>query len=246
MSESAEPTVDAVRAVLTLLVGPGDVPRLVEALTHPSYANESGLPDNQRLEFLGDSVLGLCVSEILSLSFPEADEGTLTRMRAALVNADALSRWARSILLGDALFLGRGARAGGEGQQTNVLSDAVEAIVAAVYEAHGLAGARKVVHEIIREPLAAVTQLGERDPKSQLQERVQGEGQPPPEYKIKEARGPQHDPTFVVEVHVGGTLSGTGEGKSKRAAERAAAQAALVALQAAEIPAAESPTEPST
>ncbi len=230
MSESDEPNVDAVRAVLVRILGEAEVPRLVEALTHPSYANETGDPDNQRLEFLGDSVLGLCVSEILSGAFPEADEGTLTRMRAALVNADALSRWARSISLGDALYLGRGARAGGEKQQTNVLADAVEAIVAAVYEAHGLLAARKVVAAIVSEPLAAVTQLGERDPKSQLQERVQGEGQPPPEYKIREARGPQHDPTFVVEVHVGGVLSGTGEGKSKRSAERAAAQSALETL----------------
>ena len=89
MSDVTEPTVDALRAVLTAIVGEGEIPRLTEALTHPSYANESGLPDNQRLEFLGDSVLGLCVSEILSTSFREADEGTLTRMRAALVNADA-------------------------------------------------------------------------------------------------------------------------------------------------------------
>lgn len=237
MSESDEATVDAVRAVLAQIIGEGDVPRLVEALTHPSYANESGEPDNQRLEFLGDSVLGLCVSEILSEAFKEADEGTLTRMRAALVNADALSRWARSIDLGDALYLGRGARASGEKQQTNVLADAVEAIVAAVYEAHGLTAARKVVAAIVREPLAVVTQLGERDPKSQLQERVQAEGQPPPSYTIKEARGPQHDPTFVVEVHVGGTLCGTGEGKSKRAAERAAAQAALASLVEATEPA---------
>ena len=236
MSERDEPTVAAVRAVLVSIIGDGDVPRLTEALTHPSYANETGDPDNQRLEFLGDSVLGLCVSEILSTAFQEADEGTLTRMRAALVNADALSRWARSIALGDALFLGRGARAGGEKQQTNVLADAVEAIVAAVYEARGLTAARKVVAAIVREPLAVVTQLGERDPKSQLQERVQAEGQPPPEYRIREARGPQHEPTFVVEVYVGGVLSGTGEGKSKRAAERAAAQAALESMQAAVEP----------
>ena len=226
MNEHAEPTVDALRLVLDVILGEGELPRLIEALTHPSYANESGLPDNQRLEFLGDSVLGLCVSEILSLSFPDADEGTLTRMRAALVNGEALSRWAKSVNLGEALFLGRGARAGGERQQINVLADAVEAIVAAVYEARGLDGARTLVREIVREPLA-VSVLGERDPKSQLQERVQAEGKPPPDYKIRESRGPQHDPTFVVEVYVGGELAGVGEGKSKRTAERAAALTAI-------------------
>src|SRR5690606_2026533 len=123
-----------VEARIVTIVGDGAMPRFDEALTHPSYANESSAPDNQRLEFLGDAVLGLCVSELLVRTRPEADEGTLTRMRSGLVNAEALAQWARAERIGEAIALGRGARAGTEREQTNVLADAVEALVACVYE----------------------------------------------------------------------------------------------------------------
>ncbi len=209
------------------IVGDGDMPRFAEALTHPSYANESSEPDNQRLEFLGDAVLGLCVSELLARTRPEADEGTLTRMRSGLVNAEALARWARAENIGEAIALGRGARAGTEREQTNVLADAVEALVACVYEAHGLKGARKLVEQVVKEPMQEVERLGSRDPKSLLQEQVQARGLPAPTYRVKGMRGPQHDPTFEVEVLVGEDVVGVGEGRSKRVAERAAAMAAL-------------------
>ena len=132
--------------------------RLEEALTHPSFANESRTKDNQRLEFLGDAVLGLCISELLARAHPEADEGELTRMRSALVNAEALARWAREIGLGSCLAMGRGARSAAERDQTNVLADAVEAVVAAVYEDGGLESARALVQEITRakKPVVAV------------------------------------------------------------------------------------------
>jgi len=205
-----------------------EIPRFAEALTHPSYANESSEPDNQRLEFLGDAVLGLCVSELLVREKPEADEGTLTRMRSALVNAEALAMWGRAEGIGEAIALGKGARAGSEREQTNVLADAVEALVACVYESHGLAGARKLVEHVIREPmLQEATRLGNRDPKSHLQEQVQARGMPAPTYRVRGMRGPQHDPTFEVEVIVGDAVLGVGEGRSKRVAERAAATAAL-------------------
>jgi ribonuclease III len=216
-----------VRALIEGLVGAGDIPRFDEALTHPSFANESSAPDNQRLEFLGDAVLGLCVSELLSRARPDADEGTLTRMRSALVNAEALARWARAENIGEAIALGRGARAGSEREQTNVLADAVEALVAAVYEAHGLAGARKLVEHVVREPMREAERLGTRDPKSLLQEKVQARGSPAPTYRVKGVRGPPHDPTFEVEVLVAESVVGSGEGRSKRLAERAAALAAL-------------------
>ena len=222
-----EEAIAAFRSTLLALIGAVEIPRLEEALTHSSYANEASTPNNQRLEFLGDSVLGLCVSELLVVTFPEADEGTLTRMRASLVNADALARWARNISLGEALFLGRGARASGEGAQTNVLADAVEAVVAAVYEAGGMQPARALVEEVVKEPLLEVARLGERDPKSSLQEIVQRSGLAAPSYRVQEMRGPQHDPTFIVEVIIDGAVRGTGEGKSKRLAERAAAAALL-------------------
>ena len=230
------------RARLVTIVG-GELPRFEEALTHPSYANESSEPDNQRLEFLGDAVLGLCVSEILVRTRPEADEGVLTRMRSALVNAEALAGWARAENIGEAIALGKGARAGTEREQTNVLADAVEALVACVYEARGLDGARRLVEQVIREPMQEAARLGSRDPKSLLQEQVQARGLPAPTYRVRGMRGPQHDPTFEIEVIVGTEVAGVGEGRSKRVAERAAAMVALTAAEAAAEDA--SPSAPS-
>jgi len=228
---------EALRERLRSIVGEGDIPRLDEALTHPSFANESGVRHYQRLEFLGDAVLGLCVSELLSQENPDADEGTLTRMRAALVNAEALARWARLEGIGPCLALGRGARAGGEREQTNVLADAVEAIVAAVYEGRGMVAAKALVREVVRMPIADAEQLAGRDPKSALQERMQARGLAAPSYRVVGSRGPQHDPVFEVEVVVGERVIARGEGRSKRNAERVAAAAALAAdLNAAEVP----------
>ena len=203
------------------------IPRFEEALTHPSHANESSEPDNQRLEFLGDAVLGLCVSELLSREHPAADEGVLTRMRSGLVNAEALAQWARTEQIGEAIALGKGARAGTEREQTNVLADAVEALVASVYEACGLEGARRLVAHVVHEPMTEASRLGSRDPKSLLQEQVQARGLTAPTYRVRGMRGPQHDPMFEVEVLVGEAVVGLGEGRSKRVAERAAATNAL-------------------
>lgn len=236
---------DRVRArILEIVGGTGEIPRFDEALTHPSYANESAEPDNQRLEFLGDAVLGLCVSELLTRQSPEADEGVLTRMRSALVNAEALAGWARAERIGEAIALGKGARAGSEREQTNVLADAVEALVASVYEARGLDGARQLVAEVVKEPMQGASQLGSRDPKSLLQERVQARGLAAPTYRVRGMRGPQHDPTFEVEVVVGDEVLGVGEGRSKRVAERAAASAALASDVEVELAATCAPTEP--
>ncbi len=210
-----------------LLGGDSEIPRFEEALTHPSYSNETGAPHNQRLEFLGDAVLGLCVSELLSARFPEADEGSLTRMRSALVNANALARFAKKMDLGPALALGRGARIGGEREGLNVLADAVEALVAAVYEARGLAAARVLSEAIVAEPLAEIGTGGARDPKSALQELVQAKGKPAPTYRVVRAEGPAHEPSFLVEVMVEDEVLAEGEGTSKRAAERVAAERAL-------------------
>lgn len=240
---------EMLRARLLALVGAGDLPRFDEALTHPSFANEASATDNQRLEFLGDAVLGLCVSEMLAEAFPEADEGTLTRMRSALVNAEALARWARQETLGSAIALGKGARAGSEREQTNVLADAVEALVACIYEARGLEGARKLVEAVVGDAIHQASQLDSRDPKSLLQERVQAEGLPAPTYRVRAVRGPQHDPTFEIEALIGERVVGVGEGRSKRVAERAAALASLSAesseLEPAEpAPAGTDPSEP--
>jgi ribonuclease-3 len=232
IDESSEVEVarEALRARLAAILGPAELPRLEEALTHPSYANETGLPDNQRLEFLGDSVLGLCVSEMLAEAYTDADEGKLTRMRSSLVNGEALAAWARGVGLGACLAFGRGAKLGTEREQSSVLADATEALVAAVYEARGLDGARALVREMVGDQLTHVDKLDTVDPKSALQERVQARGMPPPTYRVVEVRGSPHEQVFAVEVLVGTTPMGRGEGRSKRVAERQAAADALASI----------------
>jgi ribonuclease-3 len=217
----------SLRSKIEALVGPGPIERFDEALTHASFANEVGVANNQRLEFLGDAVLGLCVSEMLAEAHAGADEGMLTRMRAALVNAEALAAWARRVALGPCIALGRGATLGSEREQTNVLADTAEALVAAVYQARGIAGARAIVRDVVGELLEKAPSLGVRDPKSSLQENVQALGMPAPTYRIVEVRGVAHEQVFVVEVTFGDGETARGEGRSKRLAERAAAVAAL-------------------
>jgi len=221
---------ERLRAHVDALVGPGEIPRFEEALTHPSYGNETGVPDNQRLEFLGDAVLGLCVSEMLAQSHVDADEGKLTRMRSALVNGEALAAWARRVDLGGSVALGRGAKLGTEREQTNVLADAAEALVAAVYESRGLDGARALVRDVVRDRFEQAEVLSAADPKSALQERVQARGMPSPTYRVVEVRGTPHEQVFEVEVVVGEQALARGEGRSKRLAERAAAAQALSTL----------------
>ena len=209
----------------------GPCAHLEEALTHPSYANEhkGSARDNQRLEFLGDAVLGLCVSEQLMDRFPDAREGELSLMRASLVNTEALAMWARDASVGDALRLGRGADAAGERSQKNVLADAVEAIVGAVYLDLGLEWARLVSRAIVGEPLERLASGPPlmRDAKSELQERVQARGGASPKYRVVEAIGPDHNREFVVAVDVDGEVLGEGRGRSKKQAEQDAARSAL-------------------
>ncbi len=206
-------------------------PLLEVALTHPSYANEArDARHYQRLEFLGDAVLGLCASDLLYERFPGADEGSLTRMRARLVNADALAAWARDSKIGDALRLGRGAEANKLRESTNVLADLVEALVAVAYLDSGIEGARMACKVVLEPALAALEADSGRDPKSELQERVQKSGGATPTYEVLASGGSSHDPWFLVGVEVAGTTLGQGRGRSKRLAERAAATAALAAL----------------
>lgn len=218
---------------IAALVGlPSDSVRLDEALTHPSYSNERrDLPDNQRLEFLGDAVLGFCVGELLFMREPSANEGVLTRLRAQLVSAEALALWAREHELSKALRLGRGAEAAGLGDATNVLADGVEALVAAVFLERGLDAARSLCSSIAQPALRAVGP--DLDPKSELQERLQAQSGVAPSYELVETGGPAHDRWFRVQVRHQGMLLGEGRGKSKRGAERAAAAQALsLALEA--------------
>ena len=221
----ADDVLGRIAALASLLPGS---PALEQALTHPSLANERrGIEHNQRLEFLGDSVLGLCASEQLYRAFPEADEGVLTRLRAQLVNAEALAAWGRQVGLTSVLRVGRGAAGAGLRESTNVLADAVEALIAASYVEGGLEAARRLSAEIVRHGLAAVSPGALRDGKSELQERLQALGQAAPLYELIETTGPAHERRFRVRVSGGGQWLAEGDGRSKRAAEQAAAAAAL-------------------
>jgi ribonuclease-3 len=216
---------------LEALIGPpSELPHLPQALTHPSFANEqkaSGGPstDYQRLEFLGDAVLGFVVSEELIARFPDAREGELSRLRAHVVSTEALAGFAREIGLGRSLFLGRGASAARDREQTSVLADAVEAVIAAVHLDKGLHAAREMIGAIVVRGLASPRPV--RDAKSELQERVQAEGEAAPVYRVVSVDGPHHARTFVVEVALARGLSAEGRGGSKRVAEQEAARAAL-------------------
>jgi ribonuclease III len=205
---------------------------LDEALTHPSFANEQRPGqrlDNQRLEFLGDAVLGLCASELLMRRFPSAKEGDLSLMRSLLVNTEALAAWARVVELGHALRLGRGADTAGERARDTVLADAVEALVGAIYLDRGFDAARGLSAVIVAEPLARLKspRAASRDPKSELQEQVQAEGGPSPRYRVTSTEGPDHLREFVVVVEVSGAVLGEGRGRSKKLAEQTAARAAI-------------------
>lgn len=209
----------------------GELEHLEEALTHRSFANEQrreGHRDNQRLEFLGDSVLGLCVTDALMARYPNANEGELSRMRSILVNAEALSAWARSVDLGVALRMGRGALSTGEQERQNVLADAAEAVMGAVYLDRGLEEARRLVHAVIDEPMSRLAEsMVAHDPKSTLQERVQAAGGASPRYRTVRVDGPPHDREFFVVVEIGAEVLAEGRGRSKKLAEVDAAKAAL-------------------
>ncbi len=212
-----------------------DAAHLNEALTHPSFANERpATKDNQRLEFMGDAVLGLCVSELLLRQYLDADEGALTRMRSQLVNADALADWARSNGLADALLLGKGAEAAGLRDSVNVLADAVEALIAATYLDVGLEAASRVCARVVGGALESLGDLSAPDPKSALQELVQARGGRAPTYEVVDSGGPAHARWFDVGVHVEGSLRAVRRGRSKRLAERLAAAAALALEKGAE------------
>jgi ribonuclease-3 len=214
--------------VAALFEIPEDAPHLEQALTHPSFANEvRHAGDNQRLEFLGDAVLGLCTSQLLFERYPEADEGTLTRLRAQIVNTDRLAEWGRKHGVADALRLGRGALTSGLRESTNVVADAVEACIAAAYLDGGLTAARAACARIVSPVLDMLGPNGVRDPKSELQELAQAQGWGLPVYAVISSGGPAHDRWFEVQVNLGGKWVAKGVGRSKRLAERSAAEAML-------------------
>ena len=218
--------------LLSLLNIEGHVPRLEEALTHASFVNETpNATSYEKLEFLGDAVLGLCVAEILIEAVPAAREGRLTRMRASLVSTEALSSFAREVDLVRFVRFGRGAATSGDAHQPKVLADVVESIVAAVFLAQGLDAARSLTRLIVGDTVLSPVGIAERDPKSKLQEFVQRGGEQAPTYRLVDVSGPDHDHQFDVEVVVNGAVLGRGSGRTKKLAEREAARAALETLQ---------------
>lgn len=218
--------------LLTLLAVDREIPRLDEALTHSSFVNEHvGTSDYERLEFLGDAVLGLCVSELLIEHCPHATVGKLTRMRAALVSTEALAEFARGRGLARFVRFGRGAAASGDANQPKVMADVVEALVAAVFLHGGIEAARRFARTVVGDKIDAVSVIAERDPKSKLQELVQRGGADAPVYCTTSVEGPDHDRFFDVEVHVRGTPVGRGRGRTKKQAEQEAARDALGQLK---------------
>ncbi len=205
---------------------------LENALTHSSYANESrlaGVQSNERLEFLGDSVLGMVTADYLYRAHPEEPEGELTRTRAALVCEESLVEVARSLELGSFLKLGRGEETGGGRERPSIIADAMEAVIAAVYLDGGIGSARKIIQRFI---LDRENEMGgSRDYKTALQELVQRETGQVLEYRLIGSAGPDHAKTFQVEVDLNGASLGAGEGHSKKEAEQAAARTAIEKLK---------------
>ncbi|GAA3197014.1 ribonuclease III [Actinocorallia longicatena] len=208
-------------------------PDLLErALTHRSFAYENGgLPTNERLEFLGDSVLGLVVTDTLYRGHPDLPEGQLAKLRAAVVNMRALADVARGLDLGAHIRLGRGEEGTGGRDKASILADTLEALIGAVYLDLGLDEASGLVHRLFDGLIARSASLGAGlDWKTSLQELTADEGLGVPEYVVTES-GPDHQKTFRASVRVGASSYGEGEGRSKKEAEQKAAEAAWTEIK---------------
>lgn len=227
---------DMVTLQEALRVSFNDLSLLEQAMVHSSYINENpgfAPVSNERLEFLGDAVLGFIVAEKLYQDFPELTEGEMTKLRSVLVRRDTLTRIARASRLGDYLYLGKGEEASGGRHKSANLAGALEAVVAAVFLDQGLAITREFVLKLLDEELQKVVTQGIGvDYKSKLQELIQSRYRSIPDYRLLEATGPDHDKRFTVEVVVGDTVLGRGSGKSKKLAETEAARCALEQISA--------------
>ena len=205
---------------------------LQNALAHSSYANErwhNSLMSNERLEFLGDSILGMVVAEYLFRTFPDRPEGELTRMRADMVCEKTLAAIAGRLDLGRHLLLGNGEEQGGGRNRNSILADAVESVIAACFLDGGMEAARKFIQQFVLVEVP-VTKLHNTDYKTALQELVQQKKNQVLSYNLVAESGPDHDKHFVVEVKLNGKVVGAGSGSSKKRAEQDAARAAMEAL----------------
>ena len=205
---------------------------LQNALTHSSYANErwhNSLLSNERLEFLGDAILGMTVAKFLYQTFPDRPEGELTRMRADMVCEQTLAKVAARINLGKHLLLGNGEEQGGGRTRNSILADAVESVIAATYLDGGMEAAQRFIEQFILVEVP-VKKLHNADYKTALQELVQQKKNQVLSYALVGESGPDHDKQFDVEVRLNGQVVGTGSGSSKKRAEQAAARSALEKL----------------
>lgn len=202
---------------------------LIQALTHRS----AGASNNERLEFLGDALIGFVIAEALWERFPKADEGTLSRMRASLVKRESLARLARDLKLGDSLRLGAGELRTGGHARDSILADALEAVLGAVYLDAGFERARAVVLALFAARLEQTdAERAGKDPKTRLQEWLQSYKRPLPEYLVLSIDGDQHDQTFIVSCQLqDADVTTRGTGTSRRRAEQAAAESMLERIQ---------------
>ena len=204
---------------------------LSEAVNHSSYANEhreTGMGSNERLEFLGDSILGVVTAEFLFKTYPKLPEGDLTRMRAALVCEQSLYEVALELELGKHLRLGKGEEAGGGRERQSILADAVEAVLAAVYLDGGMEKARALIYRVLLNNAPAAEER--KDYKTTLQEVVQRKNGQVLTYHMVDEKGPDHNKTFLFDVCLNGEVVGRGQGHSKKEAEQAAACSASFLL----------------
>lgn len=211
-----------------------------QAMVHTSYLNENpgfAPTSNERLEFLGDAVIGAVVADYLYRAFPKLPEGDLTSLRAAVVRSRSLAGWARQLRLGELLLLGKGEEAHGGREREGLLAAAFEALVAAVYLQHGYDGAGRVLARFIPAAIESVIRRQAAvDAKSRLQQLCQATMQITPVYRVLNVSGPPHRPEYTVEVLVGERVLSQGVGRNKQAAEQAAAAEALRSLERGDEP----------
>jgi ribonuclease-3 len=203
---------------------------LLRCLTHVSYGRKKSEGHNEVLEFLGDAVLDLAVSDLLMQRNPDKSEGDLSRMRAALVNASVLAEKAALLELGAFLRIGKGEERSGGRAKPSILAGAFEALLGGVYQDGGYQAARAVVERYFAADVTAKT-LGQHDYKTRLQEISQRLFREPPVYRVVSETGPDHEKVFITEIAVGGKVLGKGEGRSKKQSEQHAARKALDALK---------------
>jgi ribonuclease-3 len=204
-----------------------DANALIAALTHSSAVESGSVRVAERLEFLGDAVVGLVLSELLVQRYPSEDEGRLSKLRAALVSTVSLAMKARELKLSEYMTLGKGEEKTGGRQKESILADAYEAVIGAIFMEVGYQGARTVIEKHFAAAVDSVGQLDTTDAKTEIQEVCQSLCRVTPIYRVISESGPDHDRRFIVEVLVGETVLAHGEGRSKRNAEQQAALRAL-------------------